>query len=94
MKALWSINLDILQEFYELVAKLEKDLERALTDKERELAFLELMKSKDIKPSGHTELNKEEFIKELVSKNKTILNIDSEGCKIIKRKEKDNESSE
>ena len=85
MKALWNINVDTLQEFYELIDILEKDMKRTLTGQERELAFLQLMKSKEIKPSGHTELNKEEFINELVSKNKKILNIDSDGIKIIKK---------
>ncbi len=49
------------------------------------------MKSKGIKPSGHTELNKNELIKEIVSKGKSVLSVDKEGYKIIKKKEKDNE---
>lgn len=92
MKALWKINVEILQEFYELIDILEKDIKRTLTGQERELAFLQLMKSKEIKPSGHTELNKEELIKEYISHGKKILNIDKDGIKIIKKKEKDNES--
>ena len=89
MRSLWSIDIDTLQLFYELIAKLEKDMERALTGQERELAFLQLMKSKDIKPSGNTELNKEEFIRELVSKNKKILNIDKDGIQIITKEKND-----
>ena len=87
MKSLWKINVEILQEFYELIEKLEKDLDKKLTDEEREIAFLELMKLWNIKPSGNTELTKEELINEIASKGKTILNIDKEGYKIIKPKE-------
>lgn len=89
MNSLWKIDLEVLQEFYELVAKLEKDLKKELTPKERELAFFEFMESKGIKPSGHTELNKKELLKEIASKNKTILNIDEKGYTIIKPKEED-----
>lgn len=89
MNALWSINLDTLQEFHELIDTLEKDMKRELNDKEKEIVFLQLMKEKNIKPTGNTELNKEEFIKEYVSHGKTILNIDKDGMKIIKPKEKE-----
>lgn len=91
MKTFWSIDLETLQLFYETVERVEKDLNKTLSDAEKEIVFLQLMKAKNIKPAGHTELNKEEFIKELVLKNKKILNIDKNGIQIIKKKE-DNES--
>jgi hypothetical protein len=47
------------------------------------------MKLKNIKPSGNTELNKEELIKEITSHGKTILNIDEDGSTIIKPKDND-----
>ncbi len=35
MNSLWSIDLETLEEYYELIAKLEKDLKKELTPKER-----------------------------------------------------------
>jgi hypothetical protein len=87
MNALWSINLETLEFFYEMLAEVEKDAKRELSTEEREIVFLQLMKSKGIKPSGNTELNKQELINELVSKGKNILSIDKEGYKITKKKE-------
>ena len=88
MNKIWVINLDILEEFYEVVEKLEKDIEQTLNSHEREIAFLELMKIKDIKSAGQNELTKDEFIKELASKGKKILNVDKDGFTFIKKKEK------
>lgn len=87
MNALWSINLETLEFFYEMLAEVEKDAKKELSTEEREIVFLQLMKSKGIKPSGNTELNKQELINELVSKGKNILSIDKEGYKITKKKE-------
>lgn len=89
MKSLWKIDLDTLQCFHELIKHLEKEMKKTLTNQERELVFLQMMKEKDIKPSGNTELNREELIREITSKGKTILNIDKDGIKIIKSKDKE-----
>jgi len=89
MKALWSLNVEILEEYYALLEKLEAKFFRPLTYEEQEVAFLELMKHKNIKPIGHTELNKEEYINELVSKGKKILNIDEDGYKFYKPKDEE-----
>ena len=91
MRTFWSLDIKTVLLFYEMVEKIEKDLNKTLSGTEKEIVFLELMKSENIKPAGHTELNKNEFIKELVSKNKKILNIDKDGIQIIKKKEKDSE---
>lgn len=88
MNTLWKTDIKTLQLFFQIIGKIEEKHNKKLNRNEREVIFLQLMKEKDIKPSGHTELNKVEFIKELVSKNKKILNIDSEGYKIIQKKEK------
>ncbi len=82
------INIDILEEFYKIIEKLEKDASQKLNLYEREIIFLEMMKLKDIKPAGQNELTKAEFIKELVSKGKKILSVDEHGFTFIKKKEK------
>ena len=88
MNKIWSINIDILEEFYKIIEKLEKDASQKLNLYEREIIFLEMMKLKDIKPAGQNELTKAEFIKELVSKGKKILSVDEHGFTFIKKKEK------
>ncbi len=88
MNKIWMINIDILEQFYKMVDKFEKDMNKELNRYEREIVFLEIMKIKNIKPAGQNELTKDEFIKELVSKGKKILNIDKNGFTFIKKKEK------
>ena len=87
MKSIWQINIEALESFYALVNELEKYYDRPLTAEEKEITFLELMKTKGLKPIGHTELNKNELIKEQVSHGKSILNIDDKGYTFIKPKE-------
>ncbi len=87
MNSIWQTDLETLQIFFKIVEEIEQKYNRELNRTEREIVFFKLMKEKNIKAIGHTELNKTEFIKELTSKNKSILNIDSEGCHIIKKKE-------
>jgi hypothetical protein len=55
--------------------------------------FVEYMKEKNIKPIGATELNKNEFIKEYVSHDKKILDIETDKkgkqkFRFIKKKDK------
>jgi len=66
--------------------ELSKELDRELTAEERELVFLQLMKQEGIKPITATELNNEELWEQLVKDGKTILNVDKDGYKIIKKK--------
>jgi hypothetical protein len=89
MQYLWSLDVDTLEEFFELVKILEKDLEKTLTMDEREIVFLELMKQRNKKPFSGTEFTKEELWSQLVKDGKTILNIDKDGYKIIKKKEEE-----
>ena len=86
MKYLWKLDLKTVEQFFEIVGEVEKDLGRVLTRNEREVIFNQLMQMKNIKPSGATELTKEELWSQLVQNGKTILNIDETGYKIIKRK--------
>ncbi len=86
MNQIWVTNAEVMSEYFELVGKFEEKINKVLNRDEREIFFMELMKLKNIKPSGNTELNKDEFINELLSKGNKILNIDENGCKIIKNK--------
>lgn len=88
MNKVWVIDINILEEFHDIIKKLEKDIGGKLNRNDREIVFLEMMKIKGIKPAGQNELTKSEFISELVSKGKKILNIDKDGFTFIKKKEK------
>lgn len=87
MKEIWSMDLDTAIAFYELLEVVEKECDHELCNQEKEYVLKEFMNHLGIKPLGRTELNKEEFLKELLSKNKKILNIDKDGIQIIKKKE-------
>ncbi len=86
MNQIWVTDANTMVLFFEMVGKIEKDFKRILNRSERGLVFMELMKSKNIKPSGNTELNKKEFLNELALNGKKILNIDEKGYNIIKKK--------
>lgn len=88
MNKIWQLDIDTAIEWYELLKKLQEDLKKELTQEEAELAFLAFMKHKNIKSIGATELNKMEFLKEVLSKGKSILNIDEKGYTFIKKKDK------
>ena len=85
MNKVWVLNLDIVKYFYNVVENLQKETRHKLNSHEREIVFLEVMKIKKIKPAGQNELTKAEFIKELVSKGKKILNVDKDGFTFIKK---------
>jgi hypothetical protein len=87
MDYLWSIDVDTLEEFFNIVGIFEKDIGRTLTREERELVFIKLMEAKNIKHIGATELSKTELWEQFVKDGKTLLNIDKDGYKIIKKKE-------
>ena len=89
MRYLWQPSIEVLELFFKLCLELAKELGRELTAEERELVFLHLMKQENIKPLGATELNNEELWGQLVKDGKTILNIDKDGYKIIKKKEEE-----
>ena len=83
MNFLWNLTLD---EYLEICEIAKND--GVKPGESIEPYFLAYMQVKNKKPIGHTELNKAELIKEYVSKGKSILNIDKDGIKIIKKKEK------
>jgi len=87
MNTFWKTDADTMILFFKVVGEITEEMGRELTREEREIVFFQLMKSKGIKPSGNTELNKKEFIREIASKGNKILNIDSEGYTFIKPKE-------
>ncbi len=88
MNKLWVINLDILEEFYTIVDKVEKNIGQKLNSHEMEVVFLEVMKINNIKVAGRNELTKIELLKELADNGKKILNVDENGFTFIKKKEK------
>jgi len=89
MNHLWKLDIDTAIEWFELLKEIQARMGKDLSREETEILFLEFMKIKNIKSSGATELNKDEFIKEYVSHGKKILSIDKDGIKIIKPKEKE-----
>jgi hypothetical protein len=89
MNALWNLDIDTVLEWYDVLRDIQDYSKKVLTTEQTEVLFLEFMKLKNIKPSGNTELNKEELIKEITSHGKTILNIDEDGSTIIKPKDND-----
>lgn len=72
MKAVWNLTID---EYLEIV-KVSKEL-GIKPGESMEPVFLSYMKIKGRKPEGYTELNKEEFLNELKSNYKNILEIDT-----------------
>jgi len=90
MKAVWTITIDD----YLKVIEMAKANGKTMSDSMEE-EFLQYMKEKGQKPSGHTELNKEELVQELISKNKNVLDItsDEKGKPIYKFYKKDDSSS-
>jgi hypothetical protein len=87
MRYLWQPSIEVLEIFFKTCLGLSKELNRELTVEERELIFLHLMKQGGIKPLTATELTNAELWGQLVKGGKTILNIDKEGYKIIKKEE-------
>lgn len=92
MNKVWVFNtkeeIDALDCVRDVIKHLQKETGQKLNSYEQEIVFLEVMKEKGIKPAGHNELTKAEFIKELVSKGKKILSVDQNGFTFIKKKEK------
>ena len=70
MNSLWNIDLDTYIEVMELAQANGKKPGDSMQEE-----FLEIMKKKEIKPLGHSELNKEELIQEYISKDKKVLDI-------------------
>lgn len=88
MNKVWVLDLDTLECYENVLAEMRKEVGRTLNRFECEQIFEEVMKQRGIKPAGQNELTKAEFIKELVSKGKKILNVDKDGFTFIKKKEK------
>jgi hypothetical protein len=70
MKEIWVLNADELLEIYDIAKKVGIKPGESI-----EPVLREYMKFKGRKPNGHTELNKEEFMKEIMSKNDSVLDI-------------------
>jgi len=86
MNQLWSLTIDEYLEICELAKEHGVKPGESI-----EPYFMAYMQFNDKKPIGATELNKDEYVKELISKGKTILNIDKEGTKFYKPKETEND---
>jgi hypothetical protein len=89
MRYLWQPSIEILEIFFKACLEISKELNRELTPEERETIFLYLMEKEGIKPLTATELTNEELWGQLVKDGKTILNVDKDGYKIIKKKEEE-----
>ncbi|MHA1736944.1 MAG: hypothetical protein ACTSWD_00055 [Candidatus Heimdallarchaeota archaeon] len=73
MKQLWSAtSADILEVMKRAKANGKKPGDNI------EEEFLAYMKEKNKKPFGHTELSKEELIEEAMTKNNSVLHIDTD----------------
>lgn len=87
MRYLWQAPIEVLETFFKLCIELKNDFGRELTPEEREVIFCYLMEKEGIKPLCGTELTNTELWEQLVKDGKTILNVDKDGYKIIKKKE-------
>lgn len=84
MQFLFQMSIETAETFFKTCLEVSKELGRELTQEEREIIFHRLMEIEGIKPQG-TELTKEEIWAELVKNGQSILNVDSDGYKIIKK---------
>ena len=73
MKYLWNITIEDYKEAIELAKKHGKKAGDSM-----EAEFLEVMKNKNKKPLGATELTTEELMKEQASHGKSVLNIETD----------------
>jgi len=73
MKYLWNITAD---EYFEIVELAKKHGKKAGDSMEAE--FLQVMKNKNKKPVGATELTTEELMKEQASHGKSVLSIETD----------------
>lgn len=90
MKAVWTITIDDYLKVIEMAKANGKTIGDSMEEE-----FLQYMKEKGQKPSGHTELNKDELIQEFTSKNKNVLDItsDEQGKPIYKFYKKEDKIS-
>jgi len=89
MRYLWQAPIEVLETFFKLCIELKKESGRELLPEEREVVFCYLMEKEGIKPLTAIELTNEELWGQLVKDGKTILNVDKDGYKIIKKKEEE-----
>jgi hypothetical protein len=89
MKSIWQITIE---DYLNIVEMAQKNGKKSGESMEEE--FLEYMKLKNKKSIGHTELNKEELIKEVVSHDKKVLNFwtDKDGKMIVEIHKKKDEN--
>jgi hypothetical protein len=76
MRAVWNLNLDQYIEAIELA-----QLRGKKSGESFEVEFFEVMKKYNIKPSGYTELNHNEFINEITSHGQTVLETETKDNK-------------
>jgi hypothetical protein len=70
MNSIWQLDIDTYFEIIELAKSHGKKEGDSMLDE-----FIEIMERKNIKPISHTELNKEELIREWASHGKKILDM-------------------
>lgn len=87
MNEIWSLTVDDYLVIIER-AKAEGVKEGESMEKQ----FRQYMAEKNVQPIGHTELSKEEYISELISKDKKIIDIsvDAQGKQSLRFIKKDN----
>ena len=78
MNNIWKLSTDDCMEFF------KRCNEKNITDpKERMKEFAKFVEEKQIKPAGLTELTREEWIKEAVSKGNNLLSVENEDGKTL-----------
>lgn len=93
MKAIWSLTVDELEDIQNICRKVGIKPGESM-----EPVLIEYMKAKGKKPIGHTELNKEELLTDVIKKSKRGVlqsNVDKDGktsYTIIKKRGEDNVS--
>jgi len=73
MKAVWKITI---QDYLNIIEIARNNNKKPGESMEKE--FLAYMKEKNCKPMGHTELNKEELLKEYASHDKSVMDIETD----------------
>lgn len=88
MNSLWSLTIDEYLEICDIARE-----NGVQPGESMEPYIMAYMQFKNKKPIGHTELTKEEYIKEIISKGKTVLKFEDNELKIIKKEDKNDEKN-
>jgi len=73
MKTIWSFDIETYFEIVKLAQSHGKQPGESIEEE-----FIEIMNKKQIKPIGHSELTKEEWLSEAASKGQSILDIETD----------------